>query len=39
MNLNLKRAAPRSIGRANPPIILAQPNGSSVRLRFCWLIA
>jgi hypothetical protein len=33
--LNLKREAPRS----KPPIVFAQPNGSSVRLRFCWLIA
>ena len=37
MNLNPKPEAPRSIGRATPPIA-AQPNGCSVRLRFCWLI-
>jgi hypothetical protein len=27
VNLNRKRATPRSIGRASPPIVLPQPNG------------
>jgi hypothetical protein len=36
MNLDRKGATPRNIGRASPPIVLPQPNGSSVCLRFCW---
>ena len=39
VNLNLMRATPRSMGLARPPMVLAQPKGSSVRLRFSWLIA
>jgi hypothetical protein len=39
VNLNLECAAPRGMGRASRQSSSPQPNGSSVRLRFCWLIA
>jgi hypothetical protein len=39
VNLNLKRAPPRNMGLARPPMVLARPNGSSVRSRWRWLIA
>ena len=39
MNLKSSFFTPRSMGRASPPIVLPQPNGSSTRLRFCWLIS
>jgi hypothetical protein len=39
MNLKSSFLTPRNMGRANPPIVLPQPNGSSTRLRFCWLVS
>ena len=30
---------PRSMGRARPPMVLPQPNDSSMRFLICWLTA
>src|SRR5262249_21408948 len=37
VNLKSSLLTPRGMGRANPPMVLPHPNGSSTRLRFRWL--